>query len=89
MLIIKKSGNVEEFNSHKLMSSIANAAEDAKIPLNEGDINFLSKEILKKVTSLRENKTSSFEVLAITVEILKENGFKSVAREYVNYSINE
>lgn len=89
MLIIKKSGNVEEFNSHKLMSSIANASEDAKIPLNEGDINFLSKEILKKITSLRENKTSSFEVLAITIEILKENGFKSVAREYVNYSINE
>lgn len=89
MLIIKKSGNVEEFNSNKLMTSIVNAAEDAEIPLNEGDINFLSKEILKKITSLRENKTSSFEVLAITIEILKENGFKSVAREYVNYSINE
>lgn len=89
MLIIKKNGKTEEFNMEKLKTGIINASLDAKTPLNEADANLLAKEIFAKIKALRNDSTSSYEIFAVTIEVLKSNSFKSILKEYVNYSIQD
>lgn len=89
MMIIKKSGKLEEFNAEKLKAGIINASLDAKTPLNEADANLIIKEIKNIVFSIRENKTSTYEVFSITIDVLKKLGFKSIIKEYIKFSIGE
>ncbi len=88
-MIIKKSGKLEEFNAEKLKAGIINASLDAKTPLNEADANLIIKEIKNIVFSIRENKTSTYEVFSITIDVLKKLGFKSIIKEYIKFSIGE
>lgn len=89
MLIIKKNRKSEEFDMEKLKTGIINASLDAKTPLNEADANLLTKEIFTKIKALRNDNTSSYEVFAVTIEVLKSNKFKSILEQYVNYSIQD
>lgn len=76
MEILKKKGNIEKFNEDKLKTSILNAARDSDNPLNESDINSISKDIVDTLKKLNKNYTSSYEIFGITVNSLKKNGFK-------------
>lgn len=87
MLIIKKNGSKEEFNREKLKISIINASFDAKTPMTEGDANMIVKGIEHEILSIRKDNTSSYEVFALTIEILKKYRFLSVVREYLKYSL--
>ncbi|MBU5591960.1 hypothetical protein KQI89_09285 [Clostridium sp. MSJ-4] len=89
MKVIKRSGNLEEFNEEKLKTSILNAASDAKSPLNQGDIKCIIKEICNEVNRIRNNKTSSYELFALTASVLKKHGFKKVVKEYVAFALEE
>lgn len=88
MDILKKKGNFEKFNEDKLKTSILNAARDSDNPLNESDINFIAKDIVNTLKNLNRNYTSTYEIFGIAVHCLKKSGFKDIAREYVNHSID-
>ncbi|KAJ51287.1 transcriptional regulator NrdR family protein [Clostridium tetanomorphum] len=88
MEILKKKGNIEKFNEDKLKTSILNAARDSDNPLNESDINSISKDIVDTLKKLNKNYTSSYEIFGITVNSLKKNGFKNIAKQYANHSID-
>ncbi|MBU3196584.1 ATP cone domain-containing protein [Clostridium algidicarnis] len=88
MKVIKKNGRIEDFDEKKLGTSILNAALDSKTNLTQGDINNITKEIYTELKKFRNKETSSYELFALTITILKNQGFKNLAKEYVSYSIN-
>ena len=86
MEIIKRNGNLEPFSIVKTEISISNCAQELSVPLTEADIKFLSNLVKKKLSDLHRDvsPTSSFEIKGIVYRILCENGFKTIAYEYMS-----
>ena len=88
MMTIKKDGRLQEFDESKIRTSIENAAKSiSQVPLNEADINVISSDVVDKIKKIRKNNdnTSSYEIIGIIVDILKKDGFREVAREFLNF----
>ncbi|MGG7178530.1 ATP cone domain-containing protein [Clostridium paraputrificum] len=88
MNIIKKDGRIQEFDKGKIFTSIDNASRDVDgIVLNESDIKILVEDIVKTIGDLREDgsPSSSYEIIGIMIEILKRDGFDSIAKSFVEY----
>ena len=83
--IIKKDGRIEKFDVEKLERSIKNSAKDIKFNLNSSDVKLISNEVLKKINSLHKDEkiTNSYEVIAITINVLKNNKFDIVIPSYL------
>lgn len=85
MLVLKKNGSYEEFNIHKIRTSIDNCKCSANCFMNEGDLEALTSQfnkILEKVTK-GNSHTSTYEIRGIIYHILMDNGFTKVARSYM------
>ncbi|MBE6072154.1 MAG: hypothetical protein E7208_09365 [Clostridium butyricum] len=88
MNIIKKKGHKEEFNISKVRQSVLNASTEINQTLSDADLNIIEKEVLNKLQSLqREEATSSYEVFAVVLYVLKELGFNKVGSAYFKGSI--
>ncbi|MGL4106956.1 ATP cone domain-containing protein [Clostridium sp. LP20] len=88
MNIIKKDGRIQEFDKGKIFTSIDNASRDVDgIVLNESDIKILVEDIVKTIESLRKDgsPSSSYEIIGVTVEILKRDGFNAISKSFVEY----
>lgn len=86
MLVLKKNGSYQEFDMEKIKKSIDNCRCKVDCYMNEGDIQALAnqfKEIFLQVT--KDNiHTSSYEIRGIVYHVLMENGFKNVAKSYMD-----
>lgn len=85
MKVIKKNGDIQEFNKEKISISIYNASCDTEYGfLNSSDLKVILDDILITLYSIRENDgyTSSYEIYGITVNSLKKNGFHKVMESY-------
>lgn len=88
MKLIKKDGRLQEFDSSKIRISVQNAARDTEsVILNESDIKIIVEDVEKKLQELRRNDspTSSYEIIGILSNVLVEDGFETVFREYINH----
>ncbi|MEQ8153594.1 MAG: ATP cone domain-containing protein [Clostridiaceae bacterium] len=87
MQVIKKNGHVEELNIVKIERSIKNAATDISYNLNESDINILVKDVVNKIKFIRKDgsNTSSYEIQAIIIEKLVQDGFNQIADSFISY----
>ncbi|MEQ8198947.1 MAG: ATP cone domain-containing protein [Clostridiaceae bacterium] len=87
MEVIKKSGHVQELDISKIETSIKNAAEDISFNLNESDIKCLVKDILNRIKFIRKDgsSTSSYEIQAIIIEKLVQDGFSQIADSFISY----
>ncbi|MDB2104838.1 MULTISPECIES: ATP cone domain-containing protein [Clostridium] len=83
--IIKKNGCIEKFNVEKLERSIKNSAKDINFSLNYSDVKLISNEVLKIINSLHKEEkiTNSYEVIAITINVLKKNKFDIIIPSYL------
>ena len=86
MYIKKKDTRLAKFDIEKLERSIKNSANDIKIELNISDLKLLSNEVIKKLKLIHEKDsiTNSYEVIGLTIEILKENRFDLIIPSYLN-----
>ena len=86
MYIKKKYNRLEKFDIEKLERSIKNSANDIKFELNISDLKLLSNEVIKKLKLIHEKDsiTNSYEVIGLTIEILKENRFDLIIPSYLN-----
>ncbi|MBX9185270.1 ATP cone domain-containing protein [Clostridium sp. K04] len=86
MYIKKKDNRLEKFDIEKLERSIKNSANDIKFELNISDLKLLSNEVIKKLKLIHEKDsiTNSYEVIGLTIEILKENRFDLIIPSYLN-----
>ncbi|EOT2915952.1 ATP cone domain-containing protein [Clostridium perfringens] len=87
MNIIKKDGRIEEFKIEKLSTSLFNAASDLNFTLNKSDINIIAKDVEETLKSIRKDngETSSYEVIGVVIDTLKNEKFSDVLRAYVKY----
>lgn len=85
MKVIKKNGDIQEFNKEKISISIYNASCDTESGLlNSSDLKVILDDILNTLFSVRKNDgyTSNYEIYGITVNSLKKNGFHKVMESY-------
>lgn len=84
--VIKKSGKVEEYDKIKMLTSISNCADDARIPLSHKDLDIIGVEIDKQLREIRKDgsNSSSYEIRAIIIDVLDKLGFKKAAESYFN-----
>jgi len=84
MQIIKKNGSLQDFDKAKLERTITAASDSILQRMNSSDASFLAEKVEEKINSIRADKTSSFEIFAIVLYVLKSEGFAPVADSYYN-----
>lgn len=82
MLVIKKNGNFQNFETNKMKLSMMGASDDIDEPLNESDLKILSDKVMKTINSNYSEKISSADIHKIVIDVLNENGFANVAKAY-------
>jgi len=87
MKIIKKSGKVEEFDGSKIKRSVLNASSEINEPLTDSDLKIIEREVLNVLKTINREETSSYEIFAIVLNVLKKLEFNDVGREYFKGSI--
>ncbi len=82
--VIKKDGRVVNFEPEKINTSLSNCSSDLNTHLNKVDADLLTKDVEKKIRSLRGNDgiTSSYEIISLILEALHNMGFKNIAESY-------
>lgn len=85
MRVVKRNGKFEDFKIQKLERSIKNSASDINIVFNNSDIKLLCNEIMKELSvACKDNDlTSSYEIVGVTLSVLKNNNFGKVINSYL------
>lgn len=86
MRIRKKDDREEIFEVEKLQRSIKNSAKDMNFSLNSSDVKLISDEVLKILIKLHgaDGLTNSYEVIAVTINILQKLKFDLIIPSYLN-----
>ena len=85
MIVVKRNVKFEDFQIQKLERSIKNSASDINIVFNNSDIKLLCNEIMKELSvACKDNDlTSSYEIVGVTLSVLKNNNFGKVINSYL------
>ena len=85
MRVVKRNVKFEDFQIQKLERSIKNSASDINIVFNNSDIKLLCNEIMKELSvACKDNDlTSSYEIVGVTLSVLKNNNFGKVINSYL------
>lgn len=80
--VVKRRGNIVEFNPDKIRTSVANSAADANVYLNERELELIANEVESIISDVRgpDGTTSSYEIRGVVVRVLKNMGYKDIAR---------
>lgn len=83
MKIIKKDGRIQEFDKSKISTSISNAASGYS--MTESDLKMVVEDIIKLLNKIRkdETPTSSYEIIGVITDVLVQDGFTQVLKEYI------
>lgn len=86
MNVRKKDNRVEIFEVEKIERSIKNSAKDINFELNSSDVKLISNEVLKNLSLIHGNNgtTNSYEIIGVTIEVLKQNKFDLIIPSYLN-----
>ena len=87
MNIIKKDGVIKEFNISKIKQSILNASNEINEPLTNSDLKIIESEIINILKLLNREKTSSYEIFAIVLNVLNKLSFNKIGKAYLKGSI--
>lgn len=85
MKVIKRDGSLQEFDIDKIIKSIRAASDDIGEPLNESDLHNIGKDIEGEIKGLGKEEVSFEIIRRKIVDILNKEGFKDVAKAYVEY----
>lgn len=85
MLVIKRKGNMEEFDLGKIETSIVNSAQDVGAELTQGDVKVLLDQMEKRLGELTQNNraTSTYEIRGLVYHVLRGCGFSKVLQSYL------
>lgn len=88
MKVIKKNGLQEEFDISKVRRSIANAAADSNMVLNESDLSNVCKMVEGVIKLGHKEVTSSYEIFGAVVFKLKELDYTEIAQDYIKSGLD-
>lgn len=83
--VIKRSGNLEEYNSDKVMRSIKNAADRNNKQLNSSDVEILIKDIEKSMQEMDRKVFRTDEIKEYVKNALVSEGYSQIYDSYVSY----
>ena len=83
--VIKRSGNLEEYNSDKVMRSIKNAADRNNKQLNSSDIEILIEDIEKSMQEMDRKVFRTDEIKEYVKNALVSEGYSQIYDSYVSY----
>lgn len=87
MKIIKKNGRIEEFDGSKIKRSVLNASSEINEILTDSDLKVIENEVLNTLKIINREETSSYEIFAIVLNVLKKLEFNDVGKAYFKGSI--
>ena len=87
LTIIKKSGETERFNRMKLYSGIYGATIGSKLPNREFVVDKITREVEKKILSLKQKKIASNDISKLVLQSLKKSSPTTFLR-YLAYNKN-
>ena len=87
MIVIKRNGSNQGFDSTKIKDSINNTANNNNTPLQQREANFIVNVIISRIFNHYSGEIKSSEVREIIIEELKRGGFTDLAVAYESGSI--
>ena len=85
LFVLKRSGQIQQFDDRKLYNSIAGASDEIHEPLTSSDINLIVKDIIKRLSDSKSKLITSSSIREAVLVSLKSLGFSDVYRYYINY----
>lgn len=82
MKVVKRDGEIENFEISKIKVSIMRASDDIDEPLNKGDISSIGDIVEDFIMQSYSDSIKSSEIHEIVVSILEKNSFKNIAKAY-------
>ncbi len=82
MQVLKRNGQLQDFNIEKVKTSIECTSNDINQPLTASDINQISNEVEETVNKKYKNPVDYRDIHNTVVIVLKEMGFSSMAKSY-------
>lgn len=82
--VVKRDGRIIDFKSLNVKTSVANSARDSKIQLTEKELELIAESVEKTIKDVRgeEGVTSTYEIRGVVVRVLKEMGYKNIAKDF-------
>ncbi|KYH34303.1 transcriptional repressor NrdR [Clostridium tepidiprofundi DSM 19306] len=87
MKVLKRSGELQDFDFGKLEASIARASDDVKEPFTMSDVENISHGVLKRLMSMDKEVIGSNEISEAVLSELQKNNFTDLAQTYINDKI--
>lgn len=84
--VMKRDGRMQQFDDRKLKYSMANASDNAKQPMNEGDLNNVLRMVKKSISDMGQKVILSKDLRILVLETLMKQGFSKVADAYRIYT---
>lgn len=82
MIVIKRKGELQDFEISKIKTSVMRASDDIDEPLNESDISFVADKTEKFILENFKDQIKSSDIHKIVVDILNDTGFTHIAKVY-------
>lgn len=86
LFVMKRDGRMQQFDDRKLKDSMANASDNAKQPMNEGDLNNVLRMVKKSISDMGQKVILSKDLRILVLGTLIKQGFSKVADEYGMYT---
>lgn len=81
--VLKRNGLIESFDKTKYYYSIANASDDAKMPMTQSSIDSVVKQVRENVRGLGRNLIRPIELRTFTIHALHQLGYDKVKDVYI------
>lgn len=92
MKVLKKDGRLQDLNPDKIKTSILNSAAETVAIVNDSDVKILVNDVVRVLEDVRgkNGETSSYEIIGVLLDVLRKDGFNTVAQAYLgNVEIEE
>lgn len=83
--VIKRSGNLEEYNADKVTRSIKNAADRNDKQLNSSDVEILIEDVEKSMQEMDRKVFRTDEIKEYVKNALVSEGYSQIYDSYVSY----
>lgn len=82
MKVIKRNGEIEDFDVEKIKQTIARVSDELKQPLTRGDLDYIGDRVKNTVFKQFQKEISSKDIHYILLEHLRVIGFTDIAKAY-------
>jgi transcriptional regulator NrdR family protein len=89
MKVLKRSGNLEDFNIEKVKISVGRVSDELSEPLTDSDLNFIAAQVEKGIFEKHQSQVSYRDVHFLVVDILNLVGFSKIAAQYDQSSLSQ